>query len=277
VESLVQKYLSYLVSEKACGLNTILNYKYDLHQFEDFLFNKKLSWKRVDQQTIREFIKFLEERGLATSSIRRKFACLRSFFSFLKLEGLVEADPTEGITVPGPRNLRISIKSLPREAIQSLFDELSGNTDPVSIKNRAVLKIIAETGLEPTDLVSLNLSDVEVNSGSSVLLNLGRSRQIELSGEASSSLILYLDEVRSKVATETEALFVNSRGQRPSRQAIWYSVTKTAKKAGLGEISPKALHNSFIAERMQEGLSSQEIHRLLGHVNEEVRTYVLSG
>lgn len=292
----LEEYLNALAREKHYSRNTIAAYHNDLGQFLDHLVATGNAptddWSELPMGVLSDYVQRLKEttlrdsagreKRIATSTVARKIAALKSFFRYLLKVGLIETDPSRGLDTPKVK------KRLPRtlssEDIERLLEAPSKSTpskatQPKSLRDRALLELLYATGMRVSELVSLNLSDIdEASQVVTVHSDTGnRERSILISDaprseHALEALRAYLARGRPhlvKNATDPNALFLNHRGQKLTRQGMWLIIKEYAEQAGIPfDVTPHTLRHSFAAHMLGSGQASLEkVKESLGHAS----------
>jgi integrase/recombinase XerD len=268
----LDEFLDFLAVEKGASSNTIAAYKNDLQQLADFIgTNGSNSWAALGRSTIQDFILDLKQRGYTETSVARKVAAVRSFFAFLAAEGSVPSNPTEGLSSP-----RVG-KSLPKAITPNEVDELleqpSRRATPEAKRDRAMLEILYATGMRVTELVSLDVENLNLDPRSPYVRCLGKGakeRTIPIHDQALEVLMDYLEEGRPSLVRNRDetALFLNRRGERLTRQGFWLILKGYAKSANLSaDITPHTLRHSFATHMLRGGMPLRNVQEMLGHAN----------
>ncbi len=285
----VNAFLGYLAAERGLAANTLAAYNNDLDQFSDYLASRlssdsaamlpesrqasQDSLPDMNRDAVMGFFLHLREKGYTPSTIARKTAAIKSFFHFLASKGFIAEDPTASIDSP-----RIS-KSLPRAASVEEIDELleapTRATTPEALRDKAMFELLYATGMRVTELVSLNLGDVDLSSGSVSCTGRtagkgSRQRTIPVHATAIRSVESYLEKARPFLVRDSDevALFVNHRGDRLTRQGFWLILKQWAKDTGIKtEITPHTLRHSFALHMLKNGVDLRAVQQLLGHAH----------
>jgi integrase/recombinase XerD len=268
--------LQHLLVEKGFSRNTLDAYRNDLGQFQEFA-KERLNgasggahpWRAVDLNLLNEYISDLRSRrGYRETTTARKVAALKSFFSFLVMNGDIDEDPTESLG--SPRVGRTLPRCLSEDEVKRLLDEASKAGTPESQRDATILELLYATGLRVSELVSLNVQDIDLQESYIRCWGKGsRERIAYLYPKALSELKEYL--VGARVALlgggkSEQALFVNHRGERLTRQWVWNILKSYSKKASIDErITPHTLRHSFATHLLQNGASLRHVQELLGH------------
>ena len=258
--------------ERGVSPNTLAAYRSDLTQLVEYLkenhFNGNGSgWEYVDEDMMSQYLLHLHALEYSDTTRARKVASSKSLFGFLLDEGIVNRDPTENIS--SPRIGRSLPDTLSVAEVDNLLASASQQDTPNSIRDRAMFELTYACGLRVTELVSLNLGDLELEQGSVRCLGKGgKERIIPVHASAISELRRYIREARPtfvKNASE-RSLFLNRRGQRLSRQGFWLILKAHAKRAGITKkITPHTLRHSFATHLLQGGAPLRHVQELLGH------------
>lgn len=268
----VDGFLNYMTVERGVSPNTLAAYRSDLTQLVEYLkenhFNGNGSgWEYVDEDMMSQYLLHLHALEYSDTTRARKVASSKSLFGFLLDEGIVNRDPTENIS--SPRIGRSLPDTLSVAEVDNLLASASQQDTPNSIRDRAMFELTYACGLRVTELVSLNLGDLELEQGSVRCLGKGgKERIIPVHASAISELRRYIREARPtfvKNASE-RSLFLNRRGQRLSRQGFWLILKAHAKRAGITKkITPHTLRHSFATHLLQGGAPLRHVQELLGH------------
>jgi integrase/recombinase XerD len=259
--------------EKAYSENTIAAYHNDLSQFRGHLDAAGLDgWAPVRPEHIAAYIAELRERPYASSTIARKVAAIKSFYHFLVQSGRLAQDPTVGLESPKVK------KRLPRalsaDAVERLLSAPPRNGTAKALRDRALLELLYATGMRVSEVVAMRLEDVEREAGRVHCPGPGgRSRHIPIDGRALEALNEYLERGRPQLARrpEEQALFLNHRGQKLTRQGLWLIIKEYADQIRLSgdkeKVTPHTLRHSFAAHKLSRGAKLHELQELLGHAN----------
>jgi len=212
----------------------------------------------------------LKERGYVATTIARKVAATRSFFSFLVAEGIIRTDPTENMSSPSVG--KALPKPIPINQVRLLLEQPNKLSTAEAKRDRAMLELLYASGMRISELVALNLGDVNTE-GEYFVRCFGKGRKeriIPIYEQIAMAVKKYVDEDRPRLAhgRKDEALFLNARGQRLTRQGFWQKLKEYAKSAGLDEkISPHTLRHSFATHMLSGGADLRSVQELLGHAN----------
>jgi integrase/recombinase XerD len=246
----IEVFLDYLATEKRFSQNTTAAYRNDLFQLVDFLQEKGVdNWPEVDRQLILSYLINLKQRGYALSTVARKTASAKSLFKFLVNNGVRKDAPTENLGSPRVRKLPPQPLSVVQ--VRELLKQPEKHSTPEAQRDKAMLELLYGSGMQISELMSLNLEDVSVQDDSvSYWVKGPRERNCTISRDSVPSLKRYLEEARPQLAhhKEEKALFLNRLGERLTRQGFWQIMKGYAKEAKLGNwVTLRALRHSFAA------------------------------
>ena len=246
----IEAFLDHLAVERRFSENTIAAYKNDLFQLAEFLQEKgERQWAQVDRQLILNYLLNLKERGYALTTLARKTASAKSLFKFLAHKRIVKDAPTENLGSPRVK------KTLPRPLsvaqVRELLKQPERYPTPEAKRDKAMLELLYSTGMQVSELMSLNLEDVTLQEDS-VACSIGGSKKRTITVHRGSvpSLRKYLEEARPQLARhqEEKALFLNRLGKRLTRQGFWQILKGYAREAKLDSmVTLRSLRHSFAA------------------------------
>jgi integrase/recombinase XerD len=269
----IQSFLKFLDTEKGYADNTIAAYRNDLTQFLRYLEGKDeiSSWAQVDKDIVISYVLDLKDREYTSSTVARKVAAIKSFFHYLMAEKVIADDPTA--TLDSPKVKKRLPKAISREDIEQLLAAPAQGKSAKSQRDHALLELLYASGMRVTELVSLDVSDVNLASGSVRVRGKkasSKERIIPVGDRALDALQTYVNKGRMQLVRDPEepALFLNHRGQRLTRQGLWLIIKHYVDEVGISEdVTPHTLRHSFAAHKLSQGKSLQDIQKLLGHAN----------
>jgi len=269
----MKDFLHFLWAEKGASANTVAAYRSDIQQLADFIGGRGRTngWEGLDRAAIQDFILDLKERSYSEASVARKVAAVRSFFAFLAAEGTITVNPTEGLT--SPRLGRTLPKAISPSEVDELLEQPTRRATPEAKRDRAMLELLYATGVRVTELVSLNVDNLNLDHRSPYVRCLGKGakeRTIPIHDQALENVVEYLEEGRPYLVRNKndEALFLNCRGERLTRQGFWLILKAYAKAANLGaNITPHTLRHSFATHMLRGGMPLRNVQEMLGHAN----------
>ena len=255
----IEKFVSYLDIEKNYSPNTIINYRDDLKEFAVFLKEEPL--EKIDYLALRRFLAFLRTKNPKPRTLARKISCLRSFFRFLCREGYLKNNPTTLLSTP-----KLD-KHLPNFLTEADVVKLveSPPEDKLGLRDRAILETLYSTGMRISELVGLDIDDMDFIASVVKVLGKGRKERLIPIGERALSAI---QEYLNKRESENKALFLNKNGSRLTGRGIRDSLNKYIKLTSIKtHISPHTLRHSFATHLLNHGADLRSVQELLGHVN----------
>jgi integrase/recombinase XerD len=271
----IQSFLNHLLVEKGFSENTIHAYRNDLNQLADFVGERagvpghKTEWSAVDRNLLISYILDLKDRNYAPATVARKVAAVKSFFDFMVNDGALRNDPTENLSSP-----KVG-KSLPKPLsvaeIEALLSAPAKLSSPEAKRDVAMIELLYACGMRVSELVSLNTVDVNLDAGFVRCLGKGsKERIIPIHQRAVQSIKEYMVAVRPLLLRdeEEEALFLNRRGERLTRQGFWLILKNHAEAAGIKrEVTPHTLRHSFATHILSGGADLRAVQELLGHAS----------
>lgn len=272
----IDGFLEYLIVEDDASDNTIAAYRNDLSQLETFLATYRsplgdtvTSWDQVDSAVVQNYLLELKRRDYAATTVARKVAAIKSFFEHLQEAGIIKEDPTVGMA--SPKVKKHLPHTIPPEDVDRLLAAPTKYESPQSLRDIALMETLYATGVRVTELVNLDLEDVDlynrlVACGSSSR----RSRVVPIFPRAVVALEQYLSEGRPHLVVDPneQALFLNHRGQRLTRQGLWLIIKRYVKEVGIAQpVTPHTLRHSFAAHLLNAGANLREVQERLGHAN----------
>ena len=271
----IERFLSYLSVEKGFSENTLVAYRNDLSQLAIFVDEDATrrgstpSWANFNRQGMLSYLLNLKERNYAATTMARKVAAAKSFFSFMEAEGHLKDNPTGNVGSPSvgrPLPKPISISEVRR-----LLEQPTKLSAPEAQRDSAMLALLYASGMRVSELISLNLGDVDIEGGFVRCFGKGqKERLIPIYRQAALAVAEYVKEDRRRLARsdEEKALFLNRRGERLTRQGFWQILKGYAKSAELDEeITPHTLRHSFATHMLSGGADLRSVQELLGHAN----------
>jgi integrase/recombinase XerD len=267
-------FLNHLQIERGLAANSIAAYRRDLEKFKMFLNGKELS--KVTPEVITAFETSLREANLSTPTINRAHSTLRSFFKHLAQEYEI-ADPT--LEISASKSARRLPKALTYDQIMSMINAALRESDPITLRDQAMLELLYSSGARVSELIGINLNDLStVNSDDGEITTLklrgkgSKERIVPLGSFATAAIENYCVRVRpgllAKNPKNNSALFLNSRGGRISRQSAWQMVLDAASAAGITEhVSPHVFRHSYATHLLDGGADIRVVQELLGHAS----------
>ena len=263
---LIQAYENYLSKVKQASGNTIASYMRDIRQFAQWLREEEqLDVIDAKQQNIASYLSYLEEEGRTGATVSRSLASLKNFYAYVVSSGFLESTPVKDIRVNRGE------KKLPQILTGREIELLLAQpvcVDAKGFRDKAMLEVMYATGIRVSELINLNMDDVNLEQGVIKCADAKKTRVIPLYPAALKALAAYIKDIRaSMLASPTEeALFVNVNGVRMSRQGFWkilkhYQMTAHIEK----EITPHTLRHSFAVHLLENGADISSLQELMGH------------
>ena len=267
MEDLIKKFLNYLQEEKKLSKNTLESYRRDVKNYVAFLNEKELTVLNSNQETILQYVEKMENDKKLPSTISRNIASIRSFYKYLNGEKLVSEDPTKDVESPKIERKAPSILS--NSQIELLLEQPK-NTDLKGLRDKAMLELVYATGIRVTELINLDVQDVDFKNGYITARNNDKARRIPVGSMAAKALNEYLQKARGNLIKEENntSLFVNVNGNRLTRQGFWKIIKYYQEQANIDvEITPHTLRHSFAVHLLENGAEIGEIQEMLGHTD----------
>lgn len=262
----LERFYEYLRSEKGLSLHTQRNYRQQLETMASYLVTLGLKdWKQVDAAWVRQLASKGMRDGMKASSIATRLSSLRSFFDFLVLRGVMQANPAKGVSAP--RKQRPLPKNLDVDEVGQLLEV--NEDDPLAIRDRAMMEVMYGAGLRLAEMVGINVKDLNTSQGEIRVIGKGdKERKAPYSGLAEEWVNKWL-KVRSSIANDGEsALFVSKLGTRISHRSVQKRMEEWGKKQAVAShISPHKLRHSFATHMLESSQNLRAVQELMGHEN----------
>jgi integrase/recombinase XerD len=298
----IDRFLRMLEMERGFSVNTIFAYRNDLTQFLSFLTGASApnggvpggngqtsdmaadiaadslrgpavdTWSQLTDQHLTSYLLFLKSRKYASSTVARKMAAIKSFLNYLVAEGELQGDPSARMT--SPRVDKYTPRAITLAEVERLLEQPGkqdppGSTRPETSRDRAMLETLYSTGMRVSELVALDCEDVDLPSSRMRCAGrTARERSVPLRESALSAIRHYLDHARPiLVLRDEQALFLNHRGNRLTRQGFWLILKSYASSADISDITPHTLRHTFATHALNRGVDLREVQQMLGHVS----------
>ncbi len=265
MERQLKFFFKFLEEDKKLSENTLQSYKRDLKQFKRYLEACELHYNRVKEDDIKDYIRELQEDGKKASSISRCIASIRSFYQFVLRNKKIKVDPTAHIQSPKIEKRVPSV--LTSKEVELLLNQPK-DIDLKGIRDKAMLEFAYATGMKVTEIISLDIDDVNLKTGMVTCRHPDRQRNIPLGTMSLRALKEYINDARDiMIKNEDEkALFVNVNGTRLTRQGFWKIIKYYKEQAHITkDITPHVLRHSFATHLLQNGADLKAIQTMLGH------------
>jgi len=284
VQKQITQFLEHMSHQKSGSSNTTAAYRNDLQQLLRHLQQPeaqaqpntqsspgdKISWNDVTPEIMNGYLDMLkDDKKYAAATIARKVASVKSFFQYLKEVKSIKVDPSEHLETPKVTKNRPQL--ITAEEIKKLLEAPAKSKAGATLRDKALLEVLSSTGMRVTELVNLNLDDVNLKKRQIICIGTrDQSRALSLSRSAVNALTKYLEGNRQNAAFDIEetALFLNHRGQRLTRQGLWLIIKRYVKSVGISDnITPHTLRHSFANHLLDSGVELTELQRQLGHAS----------
>lgn len=265
MEKQIKLFLEFLQKDKKLSNNTLQSYKRDITQYESYINEENLQYLKVTKDDIKKYLENLKNIGKKTSTISRNLASIRSFYQYLVRTKKIKEDPTEGIQSPKVEKRVPSVLS--SKEVELLLEQPKA-VDLKGIRDKAMLEFAYATGMRVTEIINLNLEDVNLKEGYVSCTNANKQRNIPLGAISINALKEYIKKARPYLikSEDEKSLFVNINGKRLTRQGFWKIVKFYKEQAHIDkDITPHVLRHSFATHLLQNGADLKAIQVMLGH------------
>ncbi|WP_177503883.1 site-specific tyrosine recombinase XerD [Anaerosinus sp.] len=269
MEGYVNAFINYLAIERGLAKNTLESYGRDLKQFQNYMNDLNLEVEKdSNENMIQEYLKSLQTKGRAVSTISRNIAAIKAFYQYLVKENYLENDPSQSLDTPKVE------KKLPKILSVHEVEELLKQPEIKSsggLRDKAMLELLYATGIRVSELIALNISDINLDMGYVKCYGKGsKNRIVPLGSIAVKAVHDYIIKGRMKVVRtyDEPALFINHHGGRLTRQGFWKIIKKYAQEAGITkDITPHTLRHSFATHLLENGADLRSVQEMLGHAD----------
>ena len=261
----IDAFLQYLTRDKGYSQNTVAAYRNDLTQMAAFITAEQAKGIITSYDgLLKSYLLKLREKRYSVATTARKVASAKSFFKFMVDSGRMRENPTQNL--PSPQVSKHALKFLSPSEYQKLLAEPAKLSTPEAKRDVVMLELLYATGLRISELVALNVKNIDLEQN---CVHINSKRQVPFDHRLSLILGNFLRNARLDLLYDEreEALFLNRRGKRLTRQGFWQIIKGYASKAGLGgKVTPQTLRHSFARRKLQNGIELSQLQRLLGHV-----------
>lgn len=265
MQAAIKDFIDFVKIERGYSDNTTRAYQRDLGQFLKFSKVKELG--KIGRAEIKQYINYLSDKGFAVASLERKLASLKSFFHYALGEGTVKEDPTADFSLP--KKAKRLPKALNMADTVHLLMAARGKK-PRDLRDRALLELLYATGMRASEIIALNLSDINLEVSFVRCFGKGsKERVVPVGRAAMDALKEYLEQGRPKMPQqEKEAIFLDRNGERLTRSGLWLILKKYVKISGVkGKTSPHTLRHSFATHLLEKGADLRSVQEMLGHAD----------
>jgi integrase/recombinase XerD len=282
MEEDIKSFLDYLINEKKYSKNTLAAYKNDLSQLADYVKSQGsasatgFTESKLNANVLSGYLQSLRGRRYTPSTVARKIAAAKSFLKFMVNRGKLRSDLAPNLS--SPQVSKPLPKSLSVSEVRRLLSEPAKHSTVDAKRDKTMLELLYATGLRASELMGLNIRDVDTKRNTVRCLGMGsRVRVVPIDSPVARLVKEYIDVVRPDLLTDEKetALFLNRRGDRLTRQGFWQIVQGYADKVELsGKVTPRSLRHSFAAHKLKSGADLESVQELLGHAHiSTTRTY----
>ena len=262
----VDRFEQYLREVKQASENTVQSYRRDLMQMITYLEEKEIrEAAKVTKTSQHAYILHMEEQGKAATTISRMMAAIKAFFNYECMQARIRRNPAESLHAPKVEKKAPVILSV--DQVSALLAQPSGQT-PKEIRDKAMLALLYATGIRVSELIGIQMEDINMNIGFLVCRDGERERTIPFGRSAKAALEEYLEHARNELlrGKGSDYFFVNCTGGAMSRQGFWKIIKYYGEKAGIEEdITPHTLRHSFAAHLIARGADMRAVQTILGH------------
>lgn len=262
----VDRFEQYLREVKRASENTVQSYRRDLMQMITYLEEKEIrEAAKVTKTSLHGYILHMEEQGKAATTISRMMAAMKAFFNYECMQACIRRNPAESLHAPKVEKKAPVVLSV--DQVSALLAQPSGQT-PKEIRDKAMLALLYATGIRVSELIGIQMEDINMNIGFLVCRDGERERTIPFGRSAKAALEEYLEHARNELlrGKGSDYFFVNCTGGAMSRQGFWKIIKYYGEKAGIEEdITPHTLRHSFAAHLIARGADMRAVQTILGH------------
>ena len=261
----IKLFLEFLENDKKVSSNTLQSYKRDILQYQTYIEQHKKNYLRINADDINEYFEYLKSMNKKTSTISRALATIRAFYQFLLRTKKIRKDPTVGVQSPKVEKKAPNI--LTSKEVELLLEQPK-NVDLKGIRDKAMLEFAYATGMRVTEIISLDIDDINLDENYVYCHTGFKKRDIPLGSLSMKALKEYIEKARPILIKDesNKALFVNVNGKRLTRQGFWKIVKFYKEQAHITkDITPHVLRHSFATHLLQNGADLKAIQMMLGH------------
>lgn len=266
MELIIQDFIEYLKSRQV-SKNTLVSYERDINQLVVHL--NQIGKKMIDatEEDLQNYVVYMQTVGKSNATISRSVASIKAFYKYLLKNKIIEQNITEGLVAPKVEKKELSILT-PKE-VECLLEQPS-SSDLKGQRDKAMLEVLYATGIRVTELISIKVSDVNLNSGYIKVKKKNKERTIPVGNVALKCLKDYVENVRPLLikTEEEETLFINANGQKMTRQGFWKILKQYKDQAKIDkELTPHTIRHSFAVHLLQNGAEVKMVQEILGHTD----------
>lgn len=267
MKEILDAFINYITFERGLSKNTQDSYRRDLENYLEYLQREKLTLFSLTYKEVLSYLEVRKKEGVKVSSLARFLISIKMFHRFLVTEGYTEIDPTLNLKSPKTGFRLPAILST--NDVEELLNYLDNSNKECSnkLRDKAMLELLYATGMRISEIINLNLSDINLKMEYVKCLGKGgKERIIPVGKKAKEAIISYLEEVRTRKFSDKKALFLTQRGDKFSRTGFWKTVKKYMKRTGISKsVSPHTLRHSFATHLLECGADLRFVQEMLGH------------
>jgi integrase/recombinase XerD len=267
VSELLHLFEEYLTTEKKASANTVSSYLRDMHQFEAAMTEQDLELTELAVQDVELYVDGLTRKGKSAATVTRSIASIKSFYNCMIALGIMDRNPAKDVVAA---KVERKLPQILTGKEVELFLEQPRCVDAKGYRDHAMLELLYATGIRVSELISLDLKDLNLSAGFIRCASRGKERIIPLYHTAVKALQDYVRDIRPQLIADggEQALFVNMNGERMSRQGFWKIIKYYQEKAGIEkDITPHTLRHSFAVHLLENGADLRSIQEMLGHAD----------
>lgn len=266
MEAMIKEFLITLEKEYGFSLETIKTYEYNINLFQDFLKAKKIEFLKINKDVIRTYLRYLDNLKYKNSSIASNLSALRSFYTYLVSRDLILNNPFKRVSNPKlPKKLPNFLNQIEIEDLLEFYDL---NT-PLNIRNRLMIELLYASGLRVSELVSIELKNINKEEKSIKVLGKGSKERIVFFGEFASDILnIYLNKSRNILLSnkQSDYLFLNNKGNKISTRSVELILKKAIDTSAIkNKVTPHTIRHTFATHLLNNGADIKSVQELLGH------------
>lgn len=262
----INGFIKYLEKEKRYPDTTIDNYQRDLDKYENYIINKNINYLKINKDQIREYLKYLDEEKLSRSTVSRMLSTLRHFYTYLLINEKISSNIFKNIK--NPKKEKKLPNFLQYNELQTIIDSIELDT-PLGLRNRLIIELLYATGLRVSELININIKDIDIKNKEIRVLGKGSKERIVYFGEyAAKYLIDYINTSRRELLKDknNSYLILNNQGNNITSRGIQIIIDDIVSKAAIKHnISPHVLRHTFATDMLNNGADLKSVQELLGH------------
>ncbi len=265
MEKQINHFLEFIQNDKKASENTLQSYRRDIEQYQKYIEINKINYAKVEAEQISGYLDYMKNIGKKSSTISRSLASIRAFYQYLLRNKKVKKDPTEGIQSPKIDKRVPTVLSA--QEVELLLEQPK-SVDLKGIRDKAMLEFAYATGMKVTEIISLDMDNINFVEGLVMCKTGEKHRNIPLGNLSKEALKDYVENARPILIKDDSvtALFVNTNGQRLTRQGFWKIIKYYKEQAHITkDITPHVLRHSFATHLLQNGADLKSIQLMLGH------------